>query len=824
MYFNQDTIKAIALPAIIELAQDEVDQATIKYYQFEQNNLLVSLKKNDESCFLALNNIRQLEKLGFHCSCDYNAGGACQHIVTAMLQIMEQDQIIGDSPTIDTVTFPVSKKVIPDKPRFRLYLSEFDTLLIIEPRFVYTLDDPGCKQIEFKRDDQQNSTIIPSRQGTFYQIVRSKARENALVEQLNHLHLIHYQRGFFTPKCDPCWWIKDILPQCESKDWEIFGQKKLVFCKIRNPDPQLNIEVSKGKTGFLCSFALDFSGVPASLSSLLKAIHANKNFVRLEDGSWGFLPPAFLTSLTRFFSLAKPQVTQNGFSLTTFHGPLLQALNTMNSPDNITFNLPPECDPIQSFKEVKKIGQPPGFKGKMRSYQIAGLEWFYFLQKFTFGGCLADDMGLGKTIQILALLMHEKNTKPRTLPSLILAPKTVLFNWEREIRKFVPSLISALYYGPSRRQMKDTLACADVILTTYGILTNDLNSFTEMSFHYLILDESQIIKNPGARITRSVGKLNARYKLALSGTPIENNLKELWSLFSFINPNLFGSLANFNKNFMTPIEKEQDREAVQVLQKMTYPFILRRTKKQVIKELPEKTEIIVSIEMVKAQKALYNITKEFYLSLILDAAEKKHLEHTGIQIIEGMLRLRQICCHPRIVDKNYQGDSGKFQALDDFLELILANNHRVLMFSQFETMLKLVQQRLHHHHIHNILLTGKTGDRAAVVDRFQKNLNIPVFLISLKAGGLGLNLTQADLVIHLDPWWNPAVENQATDRAYRMGQKKEVFVYKFITRQSIEERVLLLQKRKKDLIKSIIPTEDSFYKNLSLDDIKFLFS
>ena len=364
---------------------------------------------------------------------------------------------------------------------------------------------------------------------------------------------------------------------------------------------------------------------------------------------------------------------------------------------------------------------------------------------------------------------------------------------------------------------------SDVVLTSYGTVLRDIEFLQRINFHYVILDEAQMIKNPASQIRNALDHLKGRFRLALSGTPVENNLTELWSLFSFINPGMLGSYSNFSRNFIRPIEKELNENAVGVLRKMIFPFILRRTKQQVAKELPPKNEIILYAEMLPQQKTLYEITRDTYRGKIKNSIDNQGIERCRFQILEGLLRLRQICCHPRLFDTGFSGDSGKFQLVQQSIQEVVAEGHRVLVFSQFVKALELLRQRIRESGISSEILTGATRDRQAVVDRFQKKGGAQVFLISLKAGGTGLNLTCADYVMHIDPWWNPSAENQASDRAYRIGQTRTVFIYKMITKDSIEEHILQLQQQKKNLMQSVITTEGSFFKNLSKEDVLSLF-
>ncbi|MBD3314969.1 MAG: serine/threonine protein kinase, partial [Chitinivibrionales bacterium] len=406
----------------------------------------------------------------------------------------------------------------------------------------------------------------------------------------------------------------------------------------------------------------------------------------------------------------------------------------------------------------------------------------------------------------------------------VVVPTSLLFNWEREAGKFVPDLSILTYHGPGRHRYNTVLHMADLVLTTYGSLLRDREHLKNVRFHVMMLDEAQAIKNPSSGVARAVRSINARQRIALSGTPVENNLTELWSAFAFVSPGLLGSYSTFSSFYARPIERENCEERAEILRRLTYPFILRRTKEQVATELPPKTETVLYADMLPRQRTLYEVTRELYHGQIAGMIDKEGMEKASMQVLAGLLRLRQISCHPLLADENFEGDSGKFRLLDESLEEIIGGGHRVLVFSQFVRALELLSDRLRRRGIASELLTGKTRNRARVVDTFQNNPSIPVFLISLKAGGVGLNLTSADYVIHLDPWWNPAAEKQASDRAYRIGQKRRVFVYKMITKGSVEERVLALQERKQALIRSVITTESGFFKKLSPEEVLGLFA
>lgn len=846
MKFSQEQIQSLALPSVIKLGHLLYKKEAIVDVQIINDDIIGGCVYLDEEFSpVVSNNIKQ-EQISFACSCQYTQGGSCEHVVALMYatnDVQDKGQqtdlfaVVDDGNGYETLeeeleteieaeeTEPEIIETRSGKPIGRLYLSEYDELLIIEPRFAYETGFEQKPYFEFNRNDVSTYKLVPVGNNVVYRIVRSKARENSLIQILNEFSLKTYQRGTFTPIIESREWVSDELPLLAQKGFEIFGHKTLLNAQTRLGMPGISIQISAKEEPYSCSINVDFEGIPASLAALIFAVRSNSAYVKLTDGSSGELPESLLNTLKRVLSLVSVDTKKELVFFQKHHIPAISLLSDMSDTCKMDEEFKWQYDKLHGFTKIEKRGQPEAFIGQMRDYQCAGYEWLSFLREFKLGGCLADDMGLGKTVQTIALLLGEKERSTKnTLSCLIVAPTSVLFNWEREISKFAPSLLVAVYYGSKRKRSVSSLQYADVIITTYGTLLRDKDIFYSLRWYYVILDEAQNIKNPSSHISKVVCSLKAENRLALSGTPIENNLRELWSLFSFVNPGMLGSLAGFMRNIAQPIQQENSVQVRDILRKMVFPFILRRTKKQVAKELPPKTETIIYTEMLPAQQHFYDITKEAYLGRIINSVDSDGIERCGLKIIEGLLRLRQVCCHPAIVDPNYKSDSGKFAAIDEYMDIIVKEKHRVLVFSQFTSVLELLRIRLEKQNISYTLLTGKTTNRSAVVDRFQNDETIPVFLISLKAGGVGLNLTAADYVLHIDPWWNPAVELQATDRAYRIGQEKHVFVYKFITSNSIEEKVLRMQERKKQLVDSLIHAESSFVKNLTRDDVLSLFS
>jgi SNF2 family DNA or RNA helicase len=475
---------------------------------------------------------------------------------------------------------------------------------------------------------------------------------------------------------------------------------------------------------------------------------------------------------------------------------------------------------LTEFQEIEDLDVPVDFKGKLRSYQKAGYNWFQFLRNYNFGGCLADDMGLGKTVQTLALLQKIKEEKTETSASLIIMPTSLIYNWVKEAEKFAPSLRILEHTGTFRSKDVSRFMQYDVVFTTYGITRVDIDLIKNLYFNYVILDESQNIKNPASKAYKAVKQLNSKHKLILSGTPVENTVNDLWTQMSFINPGLLGSQHFFQNDFVIPIEKKRDEEVARKLQALIKPFVLRRTKDQVAKELPEKTIQLFYCQMGEEQAKYYEDIKSEYRNDMLRALEDGTFAKSQIQVLQGLTKLRQIANHPSMIDKDYEGDSGKFENVIHTLENVLSRGHKVLVFSQFVKQLEIYRNYFDSEGIRYAYLDGSTQNRGEVVEEFQKNNDIKLFLISLKAGGVGLNLTEADYVFMLDPWWNPAVEQQAIDRTHRIGQKKKVFIYKFITKDTVEEKILALQNRKRSVAESLITTEESFVKSLSAEDIR----
>ena len=516
---------------------------------------------------------------------------------------------------------------------------------------------------------------------------------------------------------------------------------------------------------------------------------------------------------------------ENKFTVKTYRAGLISELKNLDVELVLSDEFKTFWEQMSTFSTHDGTNLPTHATAEFREYQLKGFGWLWFMYKYGLNGILADDMGLGKTLQALTVLQKAKEVDG-SMPTLVICPTTVVFNWESEIQKFAPELTCLKLAGSDRKNHFKEIPNYDVVITSYALIRRDIKHFKDINFRYIILDESQNIKNAMSQTAQAVKQLQANHKLALSGTPIENKLEELWSVFDFLMPGFLLSVAEFNARYVNPIMERQDKTVEKRLKLQIYPFILRRMKRDVAKDLPDKVENIAYCELTDEQKDFYLQVLDSTKEELFKSIEQNGLEKSRLSIFSALLRLRQICCHPRLYDKEnvkHIMSSGKFEKLKSMLEEIISEGHRVLLFSQFVNMLDIVKGWLEREGIEYEYLTGKTKDRQAAVEHFNSS-KIPIFLISLKAGGTGLNLTGADYVIHYDPWWNPAVEDQATDRAYRIGQTKKVFVYRLITKNTVEEKIQKLKTIKRNLVDSVISVDRNIVKSLTMDDIREIFS
>jgi SNF2 family DNA or RNA helicase len=593
--------------------------------------------------------------------------------------------------------------------------------------------------------------------------------------------------------------------------------------KLYRTAGKVRIEIHSGVDWFDLAGGAEFGATRVSLPKLLRAIKQGEQTVRLDDGSLGIIPEEWLAKYSLLANLGS--ASGDNLRFTRPQAGLLDAL-LGDEPEVCVDELFARVrQELGDFAGVKTAEPPPAFRGELRAYQKDGLGWLEFLQRFGFGGCLADDMGLGKTIQVLALLESRRSggngdSKQVRRPTLVVVPRSLMFHWRSEAARFAPELKILEHHGAQRRGPGSHFNGYDLILTTYGTLTRDAAQLKNLRFDYCILDEAQAVKNSSTLSAKAVRVLNADHRLALSGTPVENHLGELWSLFEFLNPGMLGHASVFGRGGRNP-----DAGTRVLLARALRPFILRRTKAQVARELPPKTEQTIYCDLEGRERKLYDELRDYYRAKLLKNVDSDGLNKAKFQVLEALLRLRQAACHPGLIDKSsVKQPSAKLEALIEQLEQVLEEGHKALVFSQFTSLLAILRDRLDTAKIPYAYLDGRTRDRQARVEQFQNDGDVKLFLISLKAGGLGLNLHAAEYVYLLDPWWNPAVEAQAIDRAHRIGQTRQVFAYRLIARDTVEEKVLELQQSKRDLADAIISADNSLLQNLTREDLELLLS
>jgi len=704
-----------------------------------------------------------------------------------------------------------SDTVVLTPQKRQLFLSEQDKFVIFKPQLAYDHEincNPfiGANILKFQNNKVTEFVIDTLFEETFLGFIKEM-----------HSDFNEQERdGMFYLSSDKLLqdsWFFGFFEKLKEADIEIFGIKGLKNFRYSPYRAKVTTSIKSGLDWFDVGVQMSFGDISVSLSEIRKAIIKQQKYIKLDDGSLGLLPQEWLEKLNNYFR--NSEIRKGVLKVSKLRFSIIDTLFENIDDEDILNELAEKKDKLKQLKGMKFVRIPKGIKAKLRPYQKEGLNWLVFLNEMKWGGILADDMGLGKTLQVLAFI-NKISTKSKS-PSLIVVPTTLLFNWQKEIEKFSPELKAFYYYGPDRKKDISIFPAYDLIFTTYGTLTRDVEVLSSFKFNYVILDESQAIKNPGSQRFKSASLLKANNRIAMTGTPIENSTFDLFAQMSFVNPGLLGTIKSFKDNYSNAIDKDGDKTIASELQKIINPFVLRRTKEQVASELPPKTEDVVYCEMESEQRNIYNAFRNDYREKLLSKIEEDGLAKSKFFVLEGLLKLRQICNSPALlndedIDSN---DSVKIRELLRFITEKTAG-HKVLVFSQFVSMLHLIRAELKNNGIEYEYLDGKcsTKQREASVNNFQTKEKLRVFLISLKAGGTGLNLTAADYVFIVDPWWNPAVEEQAIDRCYRIGQNKNVFAYRMICKNSIEEKIAKLQSRKKLIAGNLIKVDDeSIMKN-----------
>lgn len=647
----------------------------------------------------------------------------------------------------------------------------------------------------------------------FHKIKKNLEKERDILLFLKENGLDLKSGRIAKPKSETINWLQEKSEILAEKEIEIIQDNEnsvKYFLGYSN----LEIKIEENRDWFDIRALVQFGDFKIPFIKLRNYILNNIKEFKLPNGEMALIPPAWFNKYSELFENLQIENEELG-QIKKYH---LGIINFLEQDGLAVTVMSRKLEGLRNFEEIEEIDMPKNFIGKLRPYQKAGYDWLNFLKNFNFGGCLADDMGLGKTVITLAFLQKIKEENPEH-PSLLVLPTSLIYNWQKEANKFTPKLKILIHFGPNRHKDASVFKFYDLVICSYGILRLDLDFIKNYKFNYAILDESQAIKNPSSMIFKSVVQLDTKNRLILTGTPLENSTMDLWSQMSFINPGILGSMAYFKDNFQTLIEKQKDETALKRLFSKIKPFMLRRHKNQVAKDLPEKIETVQYCNMTEEQEKLYEETKAYVRNQLLSEVGSGGLKRSSILVLQGLTKLRQLANNPLMVNENYAGDSGKDRDVMHKLIDVANEGYKTLVFSQFVKHLGLIAKKLDAAEIPYLYLDGSTKNRMELVDKFQNEDTEKVFLISLKAGGVGLNLTAAEYVFMLDPWWNPAIEAQAVDRAHRIGQTNTVFSYKFITKNTVEEKILDLQNKKKQLFNDLITAEEGFMKSLSEKDI-----
>ncbi|HEY1023029.1 MAG TPA: DEAD/DEAH box helicase, partial [Flavisolibacter sp.] len=685
-----------------------------------------------------------------------------------------------------------------------IYLSDLNQYVIINPVMRY-----GSVEVPVR---SKKAVYLPDARGRLMAMQRDERAEDTFLgfvlrqhplfwEQLDDgLTYFYLHRDRFLNED----WFLEAFAQWRKAGIAIYGFNQIKGAKQNPHRAQISVQVQSGLNWFNTKLKVAYGNQEASLKQLQKAVRNGSRYVQLDDGTLGILPQAWIERLQQFFFAAEI-VGEDLVTPRSHFDAIKELYQESELDDDVKAAIRHYQQAFSNLDEIPAITPPKSLKAELRPYQVQGLSWLHFLHKQDFGGVLADDMGLGKTVQVIALVLLLKE-QGYAGTHLVVAPTSLLFNWREELRRFAPSLQVLLLHGADRNKDWKNFGQYDVVITSYGTLLSDINYLRHFNFGYVFLDESQQVKNISSQRYHAVRLLKSKNRLAITGTPVENNTMDLYAQVSFVAPGLLGNKQYFRDVYSIPIDKFEDRRRAAELQRKVSPFILRRTKEEVAQELPDKTEQVLYCPMGEAQRSVYEVY-EAELRDYLEGRMKDEILRSAIHVLRGLTQLRQICNDPRLLKTDHlqaQG-SAKLEALMEQVDS-KSGQHKLLVFSQFVSMLDLVRDELEKSGIGFVMLTGATRNREEVVERFQNDPAVRVFLLSLKAGGTGLNLTAASYVYLLDPWWNPAVEAQAIDRAYRIGQHKNVQAIRLICPGTVEEKMMLLQQSKKerfaDLVKS----------------------
>jgi len=707
------------------------------------------------------------------------------------------------------------------EPEIKLFLIEKGDFLIFQPSFSY-------RGYEVRAKDR-DEVVVPA--GERVMIVRrNRTAEQNFINSLQSLHsnFVHQPesqslalKGSDVLKNN---WFFLFVDAMKEKKIDVYGFDALKNFKFNTSRPSTKIFISSHTDWFDAKVDIVFGDQKVSVAEVKRALANKQQFVQLSDGTLGILPEEWLKKYSLLFRVGEGKADK--LKLSRFHMSVIDELYETRDENELVLQLEEKYERIKEAHTIKEIDPPGELKQILRPYQVAGYQWLNYLSEVGWGGILADDMGLGKTVQALSFMQYYKN-KQGSMLALVVCPTTLIYNWENEIRKFTPGLKYHIHHGGARSREKEELLKHDVIITTYGTLRSDIKMLVTLQFDYLLLDESQAIKNPSSKVTRAASLLRSKNRLCMSGTPLQNNTFDIFAQMNFLNPGMLGTMEFFRQEFAIPIDKFGEPDQKEHLKKILYPFILRRTKEQVAKDLPEKQEMILFCEMEDEQRRIYDAYRNDYRDQILGSIDKQGIQKSQLTILQGLMKLRQICDSPAILNEEEKFENHSIK-LDELAREITENisNHKALVFSQFLGMLALIKEKLKELDVKFEYFDGSTSapDREKAIQSFQNDESVRVFLISLKAGGVGLNLTAADYVYIVDPWWNPAVEQQAIDRTHRIGQTKNIFAYRMICKDTIEDKIIQLQEKKRTLAKELISDDATFVKSLTREDVEYLFS
>ncbi len=706
-------------------------------------------------------------------------------------------------------------------PEVKLFLVEKGEYLVFQPTYSY-------KGYETKTKDR-DEMVVP--QGDKVLIVhRNRQKENEFVQKLQNLHsnFIYNEetsslalKGTDVLKNN---WFFLFVDAMKDMKTPVYGFEALKNFRFNTAKPQTKIFISSNTDWFDAKVDIVFGDQKVTVAEVKRALANKQQFVQLNDGTLGILPEEWIKKYSLLFRVGEGKT--NSLKLSRYHLSVVDELFEQRDEEELSVQLEEKYEKLREFNKIKEIDPPYNLRMILRPYQVAGYQWLNYLKDINWGGILADDMGLGKTVQALSFLEHYRSEYGK-LKALVVCPTTLIYNWENEIKKFTPKLTYRIHHGGARTRIREELIDHDVTITTYGTLRSDIKLLLSVEFDYVILDESQAIKNPASKVTKAASLLNAKHRLCMSGTPLQNNTFDIFAQMNFLNPGMLGTMEFFRQEFAIPIDKFGEQDRKEHLKKILYPFILRRTKEQVAKDLPEKQEMILWCEMEDEQRKIYDAYRNDFRDKILGTIQEQGIQKSQLTILQGLMKLRQICDSPAILNEQEKFENHSIK-LDELAREIVENigDHKALVFSQFLGMLALIKAKLEELGVKYEYFDGSTSapDREKAIQSFQNNDEVRVFLISLKAGGVGLNLTAADYVYIVDPWWNPAVEQQAIDRTHRIGQTKNIFAYRMICKDTIEDKIIQLQEKKRALAREIISDDATFVKSLTREDVEYLFS